>query len=256
MTGFLSGCNTNIEDTQVQSAGSKTQTPSGRLVFAGHDHSSNVCVWYSDDGGLTYSTAKKMIEGNEISIAVADTKNCSATSTSSSSTTTTTTTTSAVCPLYMNGRGGSRFGKFRTSYWSYDGGSTWTEGAKSSLEDDGGYGGCEGSLVNVADVLYFLEPQGKKRTSMKLYCSKDQGSSWPKHADVNGDFRGGYSDMVALSSGSILAVWEDGSHPLEVVSGDGGIGGGDAAGTTLSTSPPNPDSGNFFSGKFDTDFCT
>ena len=101
--------------------------------------------------------------------------------------------------------------------------------------------------MNVDNVLYFLEPQGKKRTKMELACSKDQGNSWTKHTDIDGNNRGGYSDMVALRSGSIMAVWEDGSHPLSAIMS--------GSSPDSPNSPPNPDSGNFFWGLLDTAFC-
>ena len=180
-------------------------------------------MWYSDDGGETYSTAPR-IQGNEVSIALAD-DNCSSTK----------------CTLYMNGRGGKRFGTHRTDYYSYDNGQTWTAGsANKFLQDDGGFGGCEASVVRSRHALYFLEPQGKHRTDMRLYCSLDNGQTWPHHVDIDGSSRGGYSDAVGLSNGRLLAVWEDGSHPLAAREGD----------------PPNPDSGNFFVGQLDVQFCS
>merc|ERR1712146_335325 len=116
------------------------------------------------------------------------------------------------CTLYMNGRGGKRFNPYRTQYYSYDDGTSWTAGEKSVLEEDAG--GCEGSVINYDNTLFFLEPAGKKRTKMVMHCSRDQGKSWSYSTVINGDYRGGYSDMVGLDTGNILAVWEDGSHPL------------------------------------------
>jgi hypothetical protein len=51
------------------------QTASGRLVFSGHNkatatNGTGICVWYSDDGGLTYQvSASGVFQGNEQSIA-------------------------------------------------------------------------------------------------------------------------------------------------------------------------------------------
>ena len=204
------------------------QTPTGRLVWAGHDHAGNVCVWFSDDGGETYTTAPR-VQGNEISIALADADNCS----------------SGNCTLYMNGRGGKRFGVHRTDYYSYDNGQTWTTGSKNEfLLDDGGFGGCEASVVRFRHALYFLEPQGKHRTDMRLYCSLDNGKTWPHKVDIDSDHRGGYSDAIGLPNGKLLAVWEDGSHPLAI------------SRQPRDVDPPNPDSGNFFVGQLDIGFCS
>ena len=235
LTPMLKSCNPNINDMEIQTAGSKVQTETGRIIFAGHDHASNVCVWYSDDGGETYQTSK-LFEGNEVSIAILDAKKGS---------------------LYMNGRGGKRYSPHRTDYYSYDNGKSWTAGTESQLKEDSS-GGCEGSVLNVNNVLYFMEPVDKKRTKMVMHCSRDQGKTWNSQITINGDQRGGYSDMIELPNGKILAVWEDGSHPL-------GNGDDDDEGNVEKrhrhhhkhhhNDPPNPDSGNFYSSQINTTWC-
>eukprot|EP01043_Picozoa_sp_COSAG02_P021592 COSAG02_NODE_1100_length_14582_cov_130.690672_12_plen_378_part_00 len=215
ITHFLAKCNPNISNMQVGTAGSKIQTRSGRLVWAGHDHAGHVCVWYSDDGGLSYTTAPA-IEGNEVSLALG-----------------------AGDGLYMNGRGGSRFGKHRTDYWSTDNGATWSRGTQSGLVEDAS-GGCEASLLTMDGAIFFLEPVGKHRTAMRASCSRDWARTWASSAAVNGDARGGYSDMKELPGGRILAVWEDGSHPLS---------------SSSYVDPPDPDSGNFFAMQLATAWC-
>ena len=89
-------------------AGSRLQSSSGRIVFSGHNgKGGGVCVWYSDDGGETYTvSASGIFPGNEQSIA--DLGNGT---------------------LYMNGRGTSfPFAGSRASYWSHDDGATWGAG--------------------------------------------------------------------------------------------------------------------------------
>ena len=76
------------------------------------------------------------------------------------------------------------------------------------MDDDGG---CEGSILNVNGIIYFMEPTDKGRKKMTMHCSKDQGKTWNSQITVNGDNKGGYSDMIALPSGIIVAVWEDGA---------------------------------------------
>ena len=49
-------------------AGNKIQTSSGRLLYTGHNHSRQVCAWFSDDGGKTYNVSN-VVKGNEISVA-------------------------------------------------------------------------------------------------------------------------------------------------------------------------------------------
>lgn len=226
LTAMLTSCNPNINNMQIQSAGNKVQTATGRLIWAGHNHGDSVCVWYSDDGGETYETSK-IFEGNEISIAILDQKNNS---------------------LYMNGRGGTRYSPYRTDYYSYDNGESWTAGTQSRLIGDGG---CEGSVLNVDNVLYFFEPADKKRTKMVMHCSRNQGRTWNSQVTINGDQRGGYSDMVELQNGKILAVWEDGSHPL----GMNGVKRHHHHHHGHHPKPTNPNSGNFYSAQINTTWC-
>ncbi len=73
---------------------------------------------------------------------------------------------------------------------------------------------------------------------MRASCSQDWGKTWVSSVGVNGDARGGYSDMKELPGGKILAVWEDGSHPL-----------------SSSVDLSDPDSGNFFAMQLSTAWC-
>ena len=220
ITQQLAACNPGgTGNMQVQSAGSKVQAADGRLVWAGHDHDHHVCVWYSDDGGETYATARR-VQGNEVSVAAVPGANQT---------------------LYMNGRQQDGWKGSRTGYWSYDNGHSWTKGAKSPLPEDDG-GGCEGSVLGFDGALYFLEPAAQSRVKMVAHCSTDRGATWKATRGVNGDARGGYSDMVGLANGNLLAVWEDGSHPL-----GGGLRGGGP--------PEDPDSGNFYAQQLDTSWC-
>ena len=51
----------------------------------------------------------------------------------------------------------------------------------------------------------------KKRSGMTVFCSRDGGKTWPSHTEVNGDSRGGYSDIVETqTTKQLLMVWEDG----------------------------------------------
>lgn len=185
ITHFIDVCNPDIRNTQVQSAGSKLQTASGRIIFAGHRHrDSLVCVWYSDDGGDTY-TATLTNATKEVSI------------------------TEVFGRLYMNGRSGPS--QPRHDLWSDDDGATWTGPFQSSLwENDPG---CERSLLTLDDKIYTMAPRGPHRTDMVLQCSEDGAQTWPHVHEVNGWFKGGYSALAAVDSSRIMAVWEDGHKP-------------------------------------------
>ena len=115
----------------------------------------------------------------------------------------------------MNGRG-QQFpwgSTNRAEYRSSDGGATWSKGAKSALTD-GGAGQVERSLRHIGSALYFAGPMGGpqgKRSAMRVYCSRDGGHTWPFSTNVNGDKKGGYSDIVGVTAAkTLLMVWEDG----------------------------------------------
>eukprot|EP00949_MAST-11_sp_MAST-11-sp1_P002726 g2726.t1 len=230
ITRMLAGCNPDLGNMQMGSAGTKVQTRSGRLIWTGHNHEEYACVWYSDDGGETYRTAPLLI-GNEISVTITSTNGT----------------------LYMNGRGGDRFSPHRTDYWSVNDGATWTNGTKSELLDDDGHG-CERSLAFYDGTIFALEPQGKKRKKMVMACSHDAGRTWGSSTlNLNGDARGGYSDMHVVSSSSsssssspsILAVWEDGALPDE----------SNEINENNENNGNSANAGNFYSSLVDAEWC-
>jgi hypothetical protein len=55
ITSELTGCNPFAPvEMEVESAGSKIQTASGRLIYTGHSKNNDSCTWYSDDHGNSY----------------------------------------------------------------------------------------------------------------------------------------------------------------------------------------------------------
>merc|ERR1712232_941523 len=74
ITSVLAQCTES--DTMVRGvAGSRIQTKTGRLLWAGYGRQGTTCTWYSDDGGETYHTHGLQSNGanaNEVSIATAD----------------------------------------------------------------------------------------------------------------------------------------------------------------------------------------
>lgn len=187
ITALVAGCNPDENDMMLQSAGTKLQSSSGRLIWPAHAFGDRgACVWYSDDGGETYNTTAP-INGNELSITVANRE---------------------TNELYMTGRPVKETSPRRADYRSYDDGATWSKPAVSDLKSDDGHG-CERSLININDVLYSAEPEGHKRTNMVVRCSKDHGNKWNSSKGVNGDNGAGYSDMVALDDHSFFLVWEN-----------------------------------------------
>ena len=211
-------CNTGPGGQVVGGAGSKLQASSGRLIFSGHSDShagGGICVWYSDDGGLTYNvSASGVFPGNENSIA--DLGNGT---------------------LYMNGRGYVFTWKgHRTSYWSHDNGAHWSPGVEVPEIEEPSSAGCQGSLLAVprsikrrgvsnyipGDTaipprLFFAEPSGvradgvrtgKDRISLRVWCSTDGGKTFPSFAAINTGDGAGYSAMeyVLQANGEPLLV--------------------------------------------------
>ena len=118
--------------------------------------------------------------------------------------------------LLVNGRQNiGRKTKSRQNYWSSDGGLSWDgphdSGLKGAISDNGS--GCEASITNVKNVLYFFNPSGggpgdhPSRTNMKVQCSKDNGKSWKSSYKVTTTTEGGYSDIMGVSGGKLLLVW-------------------------------------------------
>ena len=191
----IAGCSVSKDDMMYQSAGSRIQTHTGRMLWPAHSFEGHACVWYSDDGGKTYNVSN-IIDGNEIS--VAELKDADAPD---------------GYKILMNGRHckGCAWGMdHRARYWSSDDGAHFGPPEESPLLTDDGRG-CERTLINVDGVLYSSEPQGPERTQMVLQCSKDGGKTWPKSQmhTVNGDNVGAYSAILGVKGGGILMVWEN-----------------------------------------------
>ena len=175
ITAQLDGCNPHRPlGMMVESGGSKIQSSSGRLLFAGHTLLSNVsgagnsCVCLSDDHGATYHSSN-LFQDNELSMVEL-----------------------APGRLLMNGRAGSNsWSPNRTQYFSVNDGTSWGEGHPTSLQDNHwpdnhNQKGCEAALIAVPNltgttagsrppVLFFSEPTGPKRTGLVLRCSRDGG---------------------------------------------------------------------------------
>lgn len=183
ITDQLDGCNPfRPVEMEVESAGSKIQTSSGRLLYTGHSKHNDSCTWYSDDHGATYRSSNRF-SGNEVSVAEL-----------------------APGRLYMNGRGGNHtWNPNRTQYLSTDDGATWGPARPSALTDNNNFG-CEAAVIAVnmsvhgreRAVLFFSEPTGAKRTHLTLRCSLDGGETWPGSLVVGGDNSAAYSAMVHL----------------------------------------------------------
>lgn len=172
-------------------AGNRIQTPSGRLIFGVGIPS--MCLWYSDDGGKTYNNTgykEHTSKINEFSIVVANSK---------------------TGLLLANSRGQP----YRKSYWSSDNGKTWSKPEDSQLKDSVNKHnhGCEASMTNIGDKLFFFNPTGQgddARTKMAVRCSSDGGLTWPSKYDVQETDDGGYSDLIYVENGKgnhLLLAW-------------------------------------------------
>ena len=179
-------CNSDKLDEMVcGAAGSRIQTAAGRLVFSGHNKR-QVCVWYSDDGGKTYSTSAKVFTGDEQSIAQLSDGS-----------------------LYMNGRGRPEpWRPNRTAWRSFDGGHTWSSPRPTPIQGVD----CEAAVIAVPPItsqgetdtnstLILSQPAGPGRVSFSLYCSCDNGVTWPHSLTVNPGSAAAYSGLLQVRHG-------------------------------------------------------
>jgi hypothetical protein len=209
LTKYLIGCGAGQEGFSGNTAGDRIelplkQWPKGRVMFGtGQTQKDEFCFWYSEDGGRTYNTTRKWFPNtNELSMVVADEK---------------------TGLLLINSRAtkyrGKEF-KTRKNFWSHDGGITWRGPEESGLKDaeNGAGHGCEASLLNMKNKLFFFNPTGggggkyPSRTNMVARCSLDHGKTWPHEYKVKATSEGGYSAMLEAQSKLILAWGVGDSH--------------------------------------------
>ena len=168
-------------------AGNRIQTPTGRIIFGGFGYKGQRCIWYTDDGGETYtSTGLQQRDTNEWSMAIAgDTGK-----------------------LVINSRKNGMFGNYRPNVFSSDDGVTWSSPVNSGLKDavNQNNHGCEASILSIGSDLFYMNPSGptgtkQARTKMRVRCSKDGGNSLAsaEYAITETD-EGGYSMMADVSS--------------------------------------------------------
>jgi len=185
ITEQLRGCNPDSGNMQAQSAGNKVQTSSGRLLFAGHGHGSGslgVCLWYSDDGGVTYKTNPVKDGKGEVSVA---------------------NTVMHLSSLLINGRG-NNFDWFPTEPITAPV-TTATRGlhlpSPSCLRMATRRANARSFKVT-SGTMFSSEPDLKKKKAWTISCSKDYGVSLAednRHPDGNN--AGGYSDLAAVDCG-------------------------------------------------------
>lgn len=194
ITSQIRHCSPDQDNMMDLSAGTATQTSSGRLLMPAHDHSDHGTIFYSDDGGMTWNCSN-IFNANEISVAEIPNK---------------------PGQIYITGRPQNGWAPHRSNYWSIDNGLTFQGPFKcddlyTPGQDDKG---CERALVagsdgNGSKYLISSEPKDKHRHSMYMACSKDGGRSWKNTLDINGDNVSGYSSLVQLKNGNTLIAWQD-----------------------------------------------
>ena len=195
VTDLLKGCNPIAPNyMQVETAGAKIMTSSGRIIFAGHGGAGGTgCRWWTDDGGDTYKTSS-LYPANEVSFA-------------------------EVAPnvIYMNGRAGKNpWNPHRTAWTSRNDGTNFSEPYECPLKDDDNHGFSVGLVALPVPggienrTLFLSEPQGPHRVGLRVHCSRDGGSTWPWSTLLGAaNDRAAYSSMVAINhSTQLLVVWE------------------------------------------------
>ena len=194
-TSELAPCNEDHPTSMVRgTAGNRIQLASGRLLWGGFGSNGATCVWYSDDGGESYTTSGlQNKKANEVSFVIAD------------------TTTGR---LLKNGRKNGD-DDARINYWSEDDGVTWSDGEPAVGFPDSvnsNNHGCMASLTNIDNKLFAFNPSPDGRTDMRVRCSLDHGTTWNATSPyyINGTSEGGYSDLIQVENDKgniLLLVW-------------------------------------------------
>lgn len=192
ITDQVIACSPKAPNHMMQfSAGSRAQTSSGRLIVTGHNDKGMGCIFYSDDGGSTWSANYMNQKTKEISAAEVNPGN-----------------------LLLNGRDPEgRLGE-RNNYRSKDDGDTWGDPEVSELETHS----CEGAILarplegSTKSTIFYSGVDDNDRNGLTLRCSLDGGHSWPYSSNKYSG-KAGYSDMALLPDGDIIAVFEaQGGH--------------------------------------------
>ena len=194
ITPQIRHCSPDQNNMLDVSAGTATQTSSGRLLVPAHDHNKHGTVFYSDDGGQTWNCSN-IFPANEISVAEIPHK---------------------PGHLYITGRPEDGWGPHRSSYWSTDNGATFQGPFKcDNLFTPGkDVKGCERAMVagddgKGSEYLISSEPLDKHRHNMHLACSRDGGHTWKNTLSVNDGAVAGYSGLVQLKNGYTAIAWQD-----------------------------------------------
>lgn len=144
---------------------------------------------YSDDHGETWEIGESTETGNEFMIAE-----------------------SPLDTLIYNVRAGK--GK-RVVGRSNDGGQSWSKPEIDlELQSSVDYGGVQGSMLGIENLLFFSAPAGglgskelEDRQNLMLYRSTDGGHSW-KNKQLLYDKAAGYTSITRLKDGSLAIVFE------------------------------------------------
>lgn len=144
---------------------------------------------YSDDHGETWKIGDPAPDGNEYQIAE-----------------------SPHNILKYNLRAGK--GK-RTVSTSKDGGVSWSDShIDFRLQSSVDYGGCQGSMLGIGNILFYVGPAGglgsannEDRQNLFIYRSLDGGDTWD-HDLLLHDKSAGYSCITQTSDGSLAIVFE------------------------------------------------
>ena len=194
ITPQIKHCSPDPNNMMDVSAGTGTQTSSGRLLVPGHDHNDHGTVFYSDDGGLTWNCSN-IFDANEISVAEIPNE---------------------PGHIYITGRPQHGWNPHRSSYWSTDNGLTFQGPVKcDDLFTPGkDQKGCERAMVAGSDgkgseYLISSEPFDKHRHNMYMACSRDGGHTWKNTLSVNDGAVAGYSNLVQLKDGNTAIAWQD-----------------------------------------------
>jgi len=162
----------------------------GRLIVPVHGNGGPLAL-YSDDDGINWETGEMLNDGNESEIVQINDDG------------------HLIMVVRTNKPVAKPHGQLEKLYaGSINGGETWSEpetmqGIKEPI--------CMSSIINNRSSLYYSYPDDYySRSKMTVIKSTDRGTSWIEPQLIYAG-PSGYSDLAALSDGSVALVFENGA---------------------------------------------
>lgn len=167
------------------------QLDSGRLIFSGNhsleDDSTHSHIMYSDDGGYNW---------NKGAIMTKHTNEC--------------------CPVILKSKkimvnmrtyyGLEEFHRY-VAICNEDGTKVESWYIDNALIEPK----CQGSIIDMDDLLVFSNPASLKREKLTIKVSRDMGKTWQEELCIN-EGHSAYSDLAVIGKNKLVCLYENGAN--------------------------------------------